>query len=57
MLGMRQSSEPIKGQFARDIRMQMWRVASGHVNAEDKALAGLHKDVQNEQKYVVTWKH
>ena len=55
MLGMRQSSEPIKGEFAREIRMQLWRVASGNANAKDKSMADLHSDVKNENRYQVTW--
>lgn len=36
MLGMRDVNKPISGQIAREIRMQMWRIASGSQNEFDR---------------------
>lgn len=55
MLGMRESDSPISGQIARDIRMQMWRIASGHQNDFDHQMAALRKDANKNKRYEVTW--
>ena len=57
MLGMRQSSEPAKGQVARDIRMQMWRIASGHQNEFDHKMAHVRKESNNGNRYEVVWEN
>ena len=56
MLGMRQSNSPISGQTARDIRMQMWRIASDHQNEFDHQMAGIRRKDNSEQRYKVVWK-
>lgn len=55
MLGMRESNSPIGGQIARDIRMQMWRIASGHQNDFDHQMAALRTDANKNKRYEVTW--
>ena len=56
MLGMRQSNSAITGQIARDIRMQMWRVASNHQNEFDHQMASIRRKDNSEQRYEVVWK-
>lgn len=56
MLGMRESNRPISGQTARDIRMQMWRIASNHQNEYDHQMASLRRDARTNQRYEVVWK-
>ena len=56
MLGMRESNSPISGQMARDIRMQMWRIASGHQNDFDHQMAGLRTEVNKDNRYEIVWK-
>lgn len=55
MLGMRESSSPIGGQIARDIRMQLWRIASDHQNEFDHKMAGLRSDADKNKRYEVVW--
>lgn len=55
MLGMRQSNSPVGGQIARDIRMQLWRIASNHQNEFDHQMAGLREN-DKEARYEVVWK-
>lgn len=56
MLGMRESNSPITGQAARDIRMQMWRIASGHQNEFDHQMAGSLNKANTEKRYSVEWR-
>lgn len=55
MLGMRESNSPICGQQARNIRMQMWRIASGHQNDFDHQMAALRTNADN-SRYEIVWK-
>lgn len=55
MLGMRESNSPIGGQIARDIRMQLWRIASDHQNEFDHKMAGLRSDADKNKRYEVVW--
>jgi len=56
MLGMRQNNTPIKGEAAREIRMQMWRIASGHQNESDHQMASLRNEAHKSNRYEVVWK-
>ncbi len=47
MLGMRESNSPVTGQTARDIRMQLWRVAR---------MASLRRDAKKNKRYEIVWK-
>ena len=55
MLGMRQLESPVKGQFARDIRMQMWRIASNHQNEFDHQMAELRNQQNRNKRYEIVW--
>lgn len=55
MLGMKQNGMSIKGTFARKIRMQLWRLATGNRNEEDQIMGSLHEDVLNGNQYKITW--
>lgn len=55
MLGMRQSDAPIRGEFARDVRMQLWRIATGNPNATDKQMGALHEQMLKGQQYQISW--
>lgn len=55
MLGMKQNGMSVKGAFARRIRMQLWRLATGNRNEEDQIMGSLHNDVLNDNQYQVTW--
>lgn len=55
MLGMKQNGVFVKGSFARNIRLQLWRIATGHPNKEDLAMGSLHEDVLKGKQYEVTW--
>lgn len=55
MLGMRQSDAPIRGEFARDVRMQLWRIATGNPNAADKQMGALHEQMLKGQQYQISW--
>lgn len=56
MLGMRESNSPIGGKTAREIRMQMWRIASGHQNEYDHQMASLRNDANKSERYEIVWK-
>ncbi len=53
MLGMRESNSPVTGQTARDIRMQLWRVASNHQNEFDHQMASLRRDAKKNKRYEI----
>lgn len=55
MLGMSESKSPITGQVARDIRMQMWRIASGNQNEFDHQMASFRKRAKKDKRYTVEW--
>lgn len=55
MLGMSESKSPITGQAARDIRMQMWRIASGNQNEFDHKMASFRKRAKKDKRYTVEW--
>ncbi len=55
MLGMKQNGTSVKGSFARKIRMQLWRLATGNRNEEDEIMGSLHNDVLNDNQYKITW--
>ena len=52
---MRQNESPVQGEFAKDIRLQLWRIATGHQNDADRAMAGLHEEVMKGQQYQISW--
>jgi hypothetical protein len=56
MLGMRESNSPVTGQAARDIRMQMWRIASGNQNEFDHQMASFRDKAKAEKRYSIEWK-
>jgi len=56
MLGMRQSSEPIKGSFAKDIRMQLWQIAMDNQTCQQPRQSELLDSVTKENRYQVVWK-
>lgn len=55
MLGMKQNGMSVKGTFARKIRMQLWRLATGNRNEEDQNMGRLHDVVLKENQYKITW--
>lgn len=55
MLGMVQNGMSVKGSFARKIRMQLWRIATGNRNEEDQLMSSLHDDVLKNNQYKITW--
>lgn len=55
MLGMRQSDAPVRGEFARDVRLQLWRVATGKQNADDRQMGSLHEEMLKGQQYQISW--
>lgn len=56
MLGMRQSSEPIKGTFARDIRTQLWRISLDNKSNRRRPQSNLLDSVVKENRYQIVWK-
>lgn len=55
MLGMKQNGMSVKRSFARKIRMQLWRLATGNRNEEDQIMGSLHDDVLKGNQYEITW--
>jgi hypothetical protein len=53
---MRESNSPVTGQTARDIRMQLWRVASNQQNEFDHQMASLRRDAKKNKRYEIVWK-
>lgn len=52
---MRQSDAPVRGEFAKDVRLQLWRVATGRQNAEDRNMGSLHEEMLKGQQYQISW--
>lgn len=55
MLGMRQNDAPITGEFARNIRMQLWRIADDKRNSADQQMGSIHEQAARGQQYQISW--
>ena len=53
MLGINSKREPVRGEYAKEIRELMRRVYSGQLNERDLELIRRHKEILKQRQY--TW--
>lgn len=55
MLGMKTNNDPIKGEEAREIRAQMFRLANGLLSKEDTCRRKQLQSLRNEKRHHIEW--
>lgn len=54
MLGIKSSTTPTTGKFAKDIRQQLVRVKTGNLDEQDKTM--IHRSAKSLRRYHAVWK-
>lgn len=55
MLGFETRRDPVKGEFARQIRAKMKRIYTNQLNAEDVAEIRKHRERMAHRRYDIKW--